>query len=126
MKWRRLVAARIAGPLDASQTKDLAALEAWAWDFRRAVLTCSGEPEYGNGAMLPPGQCFHVDQLRADKESPPSAGAAEEGDDGDEPSPQLGFYRVTDPKTFFATPWLDTEMVSSHLPRCYLDAIESL
>ena len=48
----------------------------------------------------------------------------DEDDDGEEPQ-VWGLYEVRDP-SFFSCPLLEADLVKSHLPRVYLDAIESL
>lgn len=49
-----------------------------------------------------------------------------EGDDEDDEPGVFGIYEVGNPGVFFSRPHLEADLVQKHLPRFYLDAIESL
>ena len=93
-----------------------ATLEAAAWDIRRELdfhlrRRAMLDP---SSVRLPPGRAIHLERDPV----------AVEGEDG--PEERWIAYAVDDPASFFALPWLTGDSVAQHMPRFYLDAIETL
>jgi hypothetical protein len=47
-------------------------------------------------------------------------------EEDEEEGVMMGLYEVAHPKKFYSSPHLESDAISSHLPKYYLDAIESL
>lgn len=111
-------------------SRELAEIEEKAWKWRMEMETRApgaGEDEL---MLLPAGRCLHLDRLPvglelARKRQLEELMAEEEDEDDEEPQ-VWGLYEVADPRTFYACPLLEADLVKSHLPKVYLDAIEAL
>ncbi|EGU11245.1 Proteophosphoglycan ppg4 [Rhodotorula toruloides ATCC 204091] len=82
---------------------------------------------------IPAGRCYHLDHLPPDVEVKRRAelrkareveGDESAGDDEDELL--CGLYEVRDPRRFYAMPLLEADLVAAHMPKAYLDQVESL
>lgn len=51
---------------------------------------------------------------------------ADNDEEDEEEGVMMGLYEVAHPEKFYSSPHLESDAISSHLPRYYLDAIESL
>ena len=80
--------------------------------------------------LIPCGKALHLDRLPAELEARRrealEKGRVEEEDGDEEDDLLFGLYEVGNPAAFFAMPFLEADLVRSHLPRHYLDAVESL
>jgi hypothetical protein len=103
--------------------------KAWAW---RCEM--DGDGEVSSLMAIPAGKCFHVDRLppdleaarRKDLEDELAARQANGEDDDEEETSVFGIYAVERPPPFYCIPFLEADLVKSHLPREYLDAINAL
>ncbi|BGP25949.1 hypothetical protein JCM10295v2_004892 [Rhodotorula toruloides] len=84
-------------------------------------------------AAIPAGRCYHLDHLPPDvegkrrldlREARKAEGQEPSADDEDEPL--CGLYEVRDPRRFYAMPLLEADLVAAHMPKNYLDQVESL
>ncbi|CDR36211.1 hypothetical protein NBRC10512_007757 [Rhodotorula toruloides] len=82
---------------------------------------------------IPAGRCYHLDHLppdveikrRAELREARKAEGQETGAD-DEDEPLCALYEVRDPRRFYAMPLLEADLVAAHMPKAYLDQVESL
>jgi hypothetical protein len=51
---------------------------------------------------------------------------ADNDEEDEEEGVMMGLYEVAHPEKFYSSPHLESDAISSHLPKYYLDAIESL
>lgn len=93
-----------------------------------------GDGNVSSLMAIPAGKCFHVDRLppdleaarRKELEDELAARQATGEDDDEEEAPVFGIYAVERPPPFYSIPFLEADLVKSHLPREYLDAINAL
>ncbi|KAK4055902.1 hypothetical protein OIO90_003159 [Microbotryomycetes sp. JL221] len=121
-------------------------IEERAWRWRREV---DGDIDENAGKhdpaalmAIPAGKCFHIDRLprglehkrkrqqeaeiaRKQVQREQSANVEEEDDEEDEPA-LYGIYSVGRPSEFYSLPWLEADLVKTHLPREYLDCLSTL
>ncbi|SCV70480.1 BQ2448_1874 [Microbotryum intermedium] len=94
--------------------------------------------------MIPCGKAYHIDRLpiemerkrkhdtlaereRIKRQRDQDAEEEEQEEQEDDEEPQLwGLYEVAAPDAFYACPHLEADLVKSHLPKEYLDAVNSL
>lgn len=112
-------------------------IEERGWKWRQEMdgfgefVAAETEEKEGDFMLIPCGKALHLDRLPAELEARRRAaleqGRGDEEEDGDEEDDLLfGLYEVGNPAAFFSMPFLEADLVKSHLPRHYLDAVESL
>lgn len=112
-------------------------IEERGWKWRQEMdgfgeFVSETEEKEGDFMLIPCGKALHLDRLPAElearrREALEKGREGEEVEEGDEEDDLLfGLYEVGNPAAFFAMPWLEADLVKSHLPRFYLDAVESL
>lgn len=53
-------------------------------------------------------------------------GEGEEEEAAEEEGMMMGLYEVAKPAYFYSSPHLESDAISNHLPKYYLDAVEAL
>ncbi|SCZ87616.1 BZ3500_MvSof-1268-A1-R1_Chr2-2g05082 [Microbotryum saponariae] len=93
--------------------------------------------------MIPCGKAYHIDRLpvemewkrkqdtvaereRVQRQRDQQAEEMDQDQEDDEESQMWGLYEVAAPDAFYACPHLEADLVKSHLPKEYLDAVNSL
>ncbi|BGP33516.1 hypothetical protein JCM10296v2_005320 [Rhodotorula toruloides] len=108
---------------------------AWRFRYEAEGWLNDGDPVKDNDVdtAIPAGRCYHLDHLppdvelkrRAELREAREAEGEEPGAD-DEDEPLCGLYDVRDPRRFYAMPLLEADLVAAHMPKAYLDQVESL
>ncbi|KAK4702525.1 hypothetical protein P7C70_g3697, partial [Phenoliferia sp. Uapishka_3] len=102
-------------------------IEEKAWRWRTEM-----DGELGRAVdqtmLVPAGRSLHLDRLPAELEKKRKKDLEEEADEEEEAETVQvwGLYEVAEPGSFYSCPILDAELVKSHLPKEYLDAIDAL
>ncbi|BGP41507.1 hypothetical protein JCM10449v2_005496 [Rhodotorula kratochvilovae] len=101
-------------------------VEEWAWEARGEAEGWARDEDARMGDVetaIPAGRTYHIDRLppALEKKRREELGGEEEEDD-----PLWGLYEVRDSRRFFALPLLRGDLLSSHMPKDYLNACESL
>lgn len=115
--------------------REQAELEDRAWRLRREAEGWATDDAMKDDVdtAIPAGRCYHLDHLPPDVETRRRAelrnareaeGQLPSEDDEDEPL--CGLYEVHDPRRFYAMPLLESDLVAAHMPKAYLDQVESL
>lgn len=130
-KWRRLNADLEEKPDrvgDVSLGEEIQRLEQLAWRRRREVEVATSDSAHSQDTAIPAGKTYHLDKLPLDLERKrrKEREQGEESADEDDEELLLGLYEVKDPLSFYRVPILSSDLISSHLPKTYLDAVESL
>ncbi|GAA6016208.1 hypothetical protein JCM10207_000432 [Rhodosporidiobolus poonsookiae] len=97
-----------------------------AWEVRKHVERWEEEDREEGETAVPAGKAYHLDRLPPDVEAQQrlERGDAAGGDaDGE---PLFGLYEVRDPRRFYRLPHLEADCVAAHMPKVYLDAVDSL
>ncbi|KAM0786453.1 hypothetical protein ACM66B_001915 [Microbotryomycetes sp. NB124-2] len=131
------------------------AIEERAWRWRREVdgdvadETVRSGRDPGSLMAIPAGKCFHVDKLprqlelkrkkeqedeavkrqaerAARKQATGLAVLTDEDENDEDEQPLYGIYSVENPSKFYSLPWLEADLVRSHLPKEYLDSLSTL
>jgi len=136
-RWRKLLAEaeedRKKQQTDEGRRETVKALEESAWTRRLAAEgDLSGLSSDDIDTAVPAGKAFHLDRLPPSLAAERRRGAtsldkgsnAKEGEEDEEL--MLGLYEVRAPQRFYHSPLLLSDLVKSHLPKEYLDAVESL
>ncbi|KAI5481870.1 protein of lipase, class 3 family [Pseudohyphozyma bogoriensis] len=127
-RWKQLGGAEVE---EGSQSEEHAMIEEKAWSWRKEMdgLLADGHVSSSTERLLmvPAGKNYHLDRLPRPLEKTRKAELEkiEWEDDEDEPL-VVGLYEVRDPTAFFSLPLLEADLVKSHLPKEYLDNLESL
>ncbi|GAA6059912.1 hypothetical protein JCM10212_005295 [Sporobolomyces blumeae] len=121
-------------------------LVAFAWqersraeDWARECGRSDDDDGAGVETAVPAGKTYHLDRLppelearrrdEARRRSERTRSGVHDVDDHDDDAEDeafLGLYEVKNPRAFYRLPILDSDLVKSHLPKEYLDAVESL
>ncbi|KAK4047384.1 hypothetical protein OIV83_005431 [Microbotryomycetes sp. JL201] len=130
------------------------AIEDKAWRWRREVDGDVAD-DIVNGQdpatlmAIPAGKCFHIDKLprslelkrkkqredetvrkQAERSARENSGQPvvdkDVVDEDEDEQPLYGIYSVENPSKFYSLPWLEADLVKSHLPREYLDCLSAL
>ncbi|GAA5956903.1 hypothetical protein JCM3765_006636 [Sporobolomyces pararoseus] len=135
-KWRKLsteVREDAEGTYILTRKAELRLLEETAWRRRLQVEDDSSKSLDGRiDSATPAGKAYHLDRLpphleEAERHRAHERTGGRAGDeDAEEGSLLLGLYEVTDPRRFYRAPLLSSDLIRSHLPKEYLDAVESL
>lgn len=132
-RWKRL------GGGEGGKNDEVRELEQRSWEWRMEMegfgshaLPVPARAGAEDLMLIPCGKVLHLDRLptalweqRKAAQEALEAGAEEEDDD-DEETLFFGLYEVLRPEKFFTMPFLEADMVKTHLPKSYLDAVESL
>ncbi|GAA5926876.1 lipase family protein [Sporobolomyces koalae] len=122
-KWRKLK----------TGLAEVEELEDDAWKRRISAEARDRRRLDGPDSAVPAGKTFHLSQL----EQEPSihrrqAQGFDNHDEGDEDEDtedvpvRYGVFEVKDPSSFYRSPILASDLIKSHMPMAYLDAITSL
>ncbi|GAA6032079.1 hypothetical protein JCM8097_007057 [Rhodosporidiobolus ruineniae] len=125
-KWRKVAQAE-EDNLEGRQVKR--ALEEKAWRLRGLVEGFEEEKEDDVDAAVPAGRAYHLDRLPPSVEAQRRAELRSDGEgggEGEDDEPLLGLYEVGDVKRFYRFPQLEADLVASHMPKAYLDAVDAL
>ncbi|GAA5895604.1 lipase family protein [Sporobolomyces salmoneus] len=125
-EWRSLTSKenQKRGLDEGSRRETVRTVEETAWR-RRLEITHNHSDALESDSAIPAGKTYHLDQLPK-REEDGSRGKADELDNGDNGELRLGLYEVRDPTRFYHAPLLLSDMIRSHLPKEYLEAVESL
>ncbi|GAA6013996.1 hypothetical protein JCM11491_003481 [Sporobolomyces phaffii] len=118
--------------LDGAEGTAVEALETAAWRRRFQVEPRPTVDEASTcqiATATPAGKAYHIDQLPsrvADERRNSGREVRDAPDEEDDEALMLGLYEVKDPDSFYRTTLLSSDFIRSHLPKEYLDAVESL
>lgn len=141
-KWQGLVASVTEAKKEESgknveggdqREQTVQSLEEAAWRTRLRVERDTAESQSYRevDSATPAGRAYHLDLLppdiEAERRRARHRARGEATDDGDRDEELLlGLYEVKDAQSFYQAPLLSSDSITSHLPKAYLDAVESL
>ena len=114
-----------------SHRQEVERLEQLAWRRRKEVEDARSELAIDDETAIPAGKTYHLDELpleldRRRRNERAEGRDSKEEDEEDDDELLLGLYEVKDPLNFYRLPILSSDLIRSHLPKEYLDAVESL
>lgn len=135
-KWKRAGGGEVLQE-GMEKSKEIVEIERRAWEWRKEMDDFNHSSDSTSkildsssaGLMIPAGRAYHLDRLPTSLESKRRKEIEEamEAEDDEEEEPGVfGLYEVKNSAMFYRYPHLEADLVSKHLPRFYLDAIESL
>lgn len=133
-KWKRAGGGELLDEEGEQKSELVKSIERNAWEWRKEMDHFGLEEDDHNetendGLMIPAGRALHLDRLPAMLELKRKKELEEvmDEDEDDEELPGIfGLYEVQNPALFFRCPHLEADLIQKHLPRFYLDSIESL
>lgn len=133
-EWRKLTGGERDGEgvEEEEPKRRRAELEERGWKWRGEVEGWNDDTVVGRieaDEAIPAGKAYHIDVLpveveRRRRKELRRADGEEEEDDEDEP--MYGLYEVRNPRAFYRLPLVDGAAVGDHMPKRYLDAMDSL
>lgn len=129
-EYKKLSGGNESGKEDAQER--MRELEEIGWKWRQELdgFDIEGEstmtPVEIDRMLVPCGRSLHLDRLPKEMEKLRNSSTIERNDEEDDELPAFGLYSVLNPAAFYSMPLLEVDLVKAHLPRFYLDAIDSL